>query len=504
MADIITPDGPVATTQGGTVYVKRYGDFSRFIPGGDCVYIGDITDELGGLNVTTRANAREGGLRRDGVLLDPPGTVSTTLSMKRLRGDKLKTRLKSCFWIFDKRTQCNDFDDPTAWSEIERVYRAKVGTRTTTPGTSIMEANAEDMINFDITALDDVDLYRLHVESAAVEAAAPHTFKCVTTCHDERCVACGDDETDAVFVAGAELVAAGVSSVYVNVANGDVGTWTDTATTWAVGDVDDIVCLGNWGVAISNGEAAAGAPVLYSRDRFTTQVYVTPAWGPTNPPLCIDAASQNYAFIGAENGHVYVSRDGGVTWDESSGGEATAQNITGIRIAPSNRQIIYAWSSAADVIIKTENGGETWFQVGLTATGGTGPLSLDVHPDDANLVICGTDAGEVFESTDGGETWTEQGELAGTTTQANVTIVDIKAAGGGVWFLGANESGVNTSRVYVNYEDGANGAWEYYNPLDGEVYNTTEDVVALAVAGPNRCVAVGGDGAAADMVALLS
>jgi len=140
----------------------------------------------------------------------------------------------------------------------------------------------------------------------------------------------------------------------------------------------------------------------------------------------------------------------------------------------------------------------------LTATAG-GILSLAVHPDDANLVLCGTDNGEIFESEDGGETWTQQAEAPGFTVKANANIVDIAPAGGGVWFMGVSETAV-MNRVYVNYEDGASGAWEYYNPLDGEVYSTgtTAVIKAIAAVNPNRCVAVGGDNAAADMVALLN
>ena len=501
MADIITPDGPVATSQGGTVYVKRHGDFSPFVWGGECVYIGDISDERGGLNVTTRANAREGGLQRDGVLVDPPGNVSTTLSMKRLRGDKLKTALRNCFWIFDKRTQCNDFDDPLAWSEIERVYQAKVGTRTTTPGTTIADANGEEMVNFDITALEDVDIYRVHITSATVDAAVPHLFKSVSACHGERCVNCGNAETDAVLVAGTEFEVAGWPHIYVNEAGGAPGSWsTDIPVSeWAAGDVDGIVCLGEWGAAVSVTENE----VLYTRDRFVTRVAYTDAVLTAHGPLAIDASSQSFIVVGAEDGYILISRDGLATYEVSNAGAITALDLDGVVIAPSNNQVVYVYTSADDVILKTENAGETWYQVTATGTAG-GILSLAVHPDDSNLVLCGTDNGELFESTDGGETWPEQSDLPGMTVKANVNIVDIKPGGGGVWFAAVVETAV-TSRVYINYADGAGGVWEYYNPLDYEEYSVpiATPFLCLAALSPNTCVALGG-GAAADVAALIA
>ena len=502
MADITTPEGSVATTQGGTVYIKRAGDWSRFVWGGPCLWIGDITDERGGLNVTTRANEREGGLRRDGVLVDPPGNVSTTLSMKRLQSDKLKTHLRNCFWHFDKRTQCNNFDDPLFWREIERVYRAKVGTRTTTPGTAIMESNTEDMVNFDVTALNDYDIYRVNIESGSVQAGAPHDIVSLDVCHGERCVNCGDPETDAVLVAGTELVAAGSPHIYVNTEGGDIASWTDIAVTeWVAGDVNGIVCLGDWGAAVSADEGANGE-VLYSRDRFVTRVAY--ALSASHPPLAIDASSQTFIVFAGEDGYIYISRDGMVSYETSLAGTITILDLTGVKIAPSNHNVVYVWSSADDVILKTENAGDTWFQTTLTSTAG-GILSLEVHPDDENMVIVGTDNGELFQSLDGCETWTQQGDLMGMTTKANANISSISAAPGGVWGLAVSEAGVY-SRVYLNYEDGASGAWEYSNPISGFDYAVATALIVRAIAAVdvNRFVAVGGDNAAADLVALIA
>jgi hypothetical protein len=243
--------------------------------------------------------------------------------------------------------------------------------------------------------------------------------------------------------------------------------------------------------------------VLYSNDRFVTRVAYTDATLTAHEPAAIDASSQSFVVFVGDDGYIYISRDGMVSYETSLAGTITASNLDGVMIAPSNKQVVYAWSSAADVILKTENAGDTWFQVALTTAAGI--LSLCVHPDDENLVLVGTADGQIFESQDGGETFTEQGNLPGMTTKANVNIVDIKTAGGGVWFLGASETAV-TNRIYVNYEDGASGAWEYFNPIDGEAYSVgaTAVIRAICATSPNSCVAVGGDSAAADLVALLA
>jgi hypothetical protein len=290
----------------------------------------------------------------------------------------------------------------------------------------------------------------------------------------------------------------GSPHIYTNAANGDVAGWTDrTITEWG-SDIDGITCLGEWGAAVSNGSAA----VLYSRDRFTTRVAYTNANLTAHQPNAIDASSQSFVVIAGDDGYVYLSRDGLVTCPLS--GIVGVANLTGVKIAPSNSQVVYVWSNANNAIYKTENGGDTWFAA--TATGGGFTQSLAVHPDNENLVLAGTVDGQVYESRDGGQTWTEQTVIPGLTTKANATIFDIEPAGGGVWFMAMGETVVTTNRVYVNYEDGASGAWEYYNPLDGEVYSTNalDFIKALAAISPSRCVAGGGSIVPADMVALLS
>jgi len=495
----ITPDGVAAKTQGGTVYVKRFFDWTQHVWGGECVTIGEINDGGTGIEITTRADARNGGIRRDGVLSQPPATATSTLSMKRLRGDRLKTILRNCFWLLDKRTQCDAFDDKTRWREIERLYFAKFGPRTTTPGTTMAEASADEMVNFAVTALESVDIYRVNAETDTGIVAAVNTIKCIDLASPERCIGCGDDQTEPMFVAGTEDNGTTSPFILVNAGGGDVDDWTAVPLAeWNGNDVDGITALGSWGGAVSNGQAE----VLYSRDDFTTRVNYTTTDLTAHAPNDIDARSLSFVVVVGDDGYIYISRDGLATLETSSAGTVTSNNLIRVQIAPSNSQVVYAISNAADVIVKTENGGETWFQV--AATGASGNLqSLRVHPDNEQMVLIGTDSGEIFQTTDGGETWTEQSDIPGLTTKATTVIQDISTKGGGVWFLAANDPGV-VERVYINYEDGANGAWEYENSIDGTDYATAEPPIAIAAAGPNRCAIVGGDGSAADMVGLIA
>lgn len=98
---------------------------------------------------------------------------------------------------------------------------------------------------------------------------------------------------------------------------------------------------------------------------------------------------------------VYCSNNGGSSWTAVS--QSFGNNLTHLKIAPSNNSIMYA--SSGSTLYKTTNGGTTnW----TTLTGFSGYInSIAIHPTDANkIAIATTNSQKVFVSTDGGETWT--------------------------------------------------------------------------------------------------
>jgi photosystem II stability/assembly factor-like uncharacterized protein len=310
-----------------------------------------------------------------------------------------------------------------------------------------------------------------------------------------------DDQEECVLIAVTEDDITN-SYMAVNTQGGKEAGWGAPITLTALGanDANQVACAGGLVVIVST----ANASVLVSPDLGTTQIDIATTDMGSHAPASVDMMDQSFIVVGAADGYIYGSYDGGQdqnTWETLSDGGATALAITRIMIARDNPQVIYGVSNAGDVIIKSENGGRTWFAQQPTG-GGNNITALCVV--NQNHVLVGTDAGEVYESVDGGDAWTEQTTLGVLTaaTKANTTIKDIVDNGCGELGLVTENTSDDEGWFLRNVDNGASGKWfhpdECEDPASGKDYN------GLACCGNNHFVGAGGEAATDDFVALIA
>ncbi len=482
----MTLSGTKATTQAGTVYVKQSGTFDRFEWLGAVTRLDESTNNIGGLTLTTAQNPR-GGIMRDGVNQDVPGTVDFSIVMKQLLGNRKKTELLKCWFNVDRRTMCGgrDRDDPFAWKEIVRKCYGKATTRTT-PATS-WEGEEDALITIPFSALDEFDIYQVTYQDRAAASAIAFSMTDVAVCHNGNCPTCGDTEAQCTLVAVTTMVVAGSPYIMTNLAGGDVDNWTSQIISeWTTAGADAVLCMGSFLGIVSNGEAE----IIRSDDRGVTRVQITHASFAANPPNDLDGIDQCLIFVVGDNGHVYASFDGLRTIEISDAGSATAEDLNRVMIARDNFEVAYA-VGAANAIIKTENAGITW--TALTGPSPTDSL-LEVWVADESHLLVVNDDGELWESSDGGVTWIQQSALP--SISATLTEARIQAADCDVYYLTATD-GTN-SFFYRNVEGAADGYWQLITstPVD--------DIHGLAVCDGNKAVVVGGSGTTANMAGLVS
>jgi len=136
--------------------------------------------------------------------------------------------------------------------------------------------------------------------------------------------------------------------------------------------------------------------------------------------IAIDPRSDNTVYIGAAEGGVWKTTDGGNTWTPLTDGQASLASGA-IALDPTNPDTVYVGTGEQNFsgdsyygagILKSTDAGATWTNI-------VGPFLLDqigaivVNPANTQIVLCASDQG-VWRSSDGGQTWTKT--LTGTAT----------------------------------------------------------------------------------------
>ncbi|HEV7241152.1 MAG TPA: hypothetical protein VGQ36_18105 [Thermoanaerobaculia bacterium] len=136
--------------------------------------------------------------------------------------------------------------------------------------------------------------------------------------------------------------------------------------------------------------------------------------------IAFDPSNANTIYIGAPDGGVWKSTDGGVTWAPKFDTQPTL-SVGDIAINNASPSILYAatsdsfgygnpfWGGTYSVgVRKSTNGGNTWAATGLTWTVGQNRTirRLVIHPTNGNILLAATSNG-LYRTADAGVTWTQ-------------------------------------------------------------------------------------------------
>ena len=154
-----------------------------------------------------------------------------------------------------------------------------------------------------------------------------------------------------------------------------------------------------------------------------SQPISSPWWGVNSgrvSALAVDPSNSQTAYLGAADGGVWKTTDGGAHWMPTTD-KQVSMSSGAIVVAPSNPSIVYVGTGEQDFsadsysgagILKSTNGGSTWTNL-------PGPFlgmsigSLAVHPTNSSIVLAAASwYGGIYRSTNGGNTWAKV--LSGT------------------------------------------------------------------------------------------
>jgi photosystem II stability/assembly factor-like uncharacterized protein len=150
---------------------------------------------------------------------------------------------------------------------------------------------------------------------------------------------------------------------------------------------------------------------------------VTIAFSPSKPsivyaggvdPLCVLYSEANCASAMG----LYVSRDGGSTWEEAS--DANIANLAIIDIAVDHQDANHVYIATMNGLYETTNGGADWV-LNANLPAGKRVSVITLHTEDNNVLMAGVEDAGLYISTNGGKKWNQ----AAAGIPPNAVIRDI-------------------------------------------------------------------------------
>ncbi len=145
--------------------------------------------------------------------------------------------------------------------------------------------------------------------------------------------------------------------------------------------------------------------ILISKDggRTWQRVEGSALEGQSISEIVVHPQESETAWASTMGGGVYVTTDGGATWQAASNG-LSDRMVLGLTLDPNNPQVLFA-GSAYRGIYKSEDGGKTWKSSGAGMDPNEQISSIAFDPVRSNIVYAGSWKSGVFISEDVGKTW---------------------------------------------------------------------------------------------------
>lgn len=419
------------------------------------------------------------------------GTTDFTQRMDRfLRDEWWEIKQKKClFNVQIVVSNCARPDDFNNWEAKILLDRARL-TNFTLPTFNPLtgDDNAALDLTGSLTFRDFSPIRPLRfgevLDTTIVAEALDAIYYDVATCGE--CGVPSDGCQKLYILTGANSGSPGLSSQIVySLDGGSTGAAIDIAALGGLSG-NRLAAVGNYLVVVS--EAAGGhAYSLFSDiDAGTTSwTLVTSGYVPGSGPRALWSKNPSNTLVAAADGYIYLISNPTQAATVITDGSLTTQDLNDIH---GNGSTVVAVGDSNAVLVST-NGGKTFSLI-------TGPevgqnlSAVWVMNDNVWFVASGT--GNLYYTSNGGDTWVE------TTPDANITTInDIQFSGDVVGAMSVQVGG--SSRVYRTTDSGY--SWWYTEPAvtglpTAERYNT------VAVCGNNAILAAGrvssgGDGVAA-------
>lgn len=302
--------------------------------------------------------------------------------------------------LYAMHSACGADEDPTNYDYVyiyEGVEPTSEDTDTHVVGMS-QDDQTEVMLSMPVTFRNRLKVKTLTAKPLDVSGVTTQDVNSIAFCDEPECGdLCGDSSIGCqtgFFVTNGNGGAAVIGSI---TKGGDTVATIASPFTVATNDINVVKCDGNL-VIVSNGVDTAYA---YSWDGGANFTEVLTPTQLINDILIYGGAK---IWMVGQNGYIWHSSNRGASISVQDAGSATAQSLNAIAVA--NSLLLYAVGDN-NAFVRTEDGGTIWSAV-------TGPASM-IFPNDlydvvaipgTNIVLVADEQGNLYRSTDKGDSWT--------------------------------------------------------------------------------------------------
>lgn len=301
------------------------------------------------------------------------------------------------FNLYALHSACGADDDPTNYDYLY-IYEGMEPTSEDMDSHVIgvnPDAQAPVMISMPTTFRNRVKVKRLVGTVINTSSVTTQDLNAVSFCDTAECGdLCGDFSVGCqtgFFVADS----GGVAAVIGRVTNGSMLTTIASPFTTATDDIGDVYCSGDL-VIVTNRVNTAYA---YSWDSGDTWTEVLTPTQIVNAVLILGSK----VWMVGQAGYVWYSNNRGQSIAIQDAGVATSQSLNDV--AAASALVLYAVGDN-NAFIRTVDGGNIWSAVAGPAVGVNNDLYRVAAVAGTSIVFVGDEMGNVYRSTDRGNTWT--------------------------------------------------------------------------------------------------
>ena len=374
--------------------------------------VGDLEEKTGDVEPIQLFSATGNGWDDVGSKSTPPEAIGVDMDGLIFEDRDWLEKVKCEFDLYFLSTDCGKANIISNYVRGQGLTGAKrVGRKYA----SIAKLNedVEQMFTASIKAspfLLDIDALRVDRMTTA-ETQIINDISANTT---EQCAGdCGDEIT-----LGEQLIFAADSAVGPATAN--IGLSTDEGVTWASAAVDPFgagldaksairFLVGRSTTRLLAGREGTGGAVqggtAYSDDAGATWTQTNVGGAAAGHGVTgakgLFSLSERFIFLAGAAGYIYRSTTGGTAWTAVESAVITAGAYRQVHFA---NELYGIACAAADIIALTDDGGDTWYAA--TATGGGAAINTCVRFDKSRMLV-GDAGGRLYQSFNGGVTWTQ-------------------------------------------------------------------------------------------------